>query len=232
MLGVSGTFDDADVVALLAERRETADFIGTKLWRFFAVPEPTPRMVERTSDVYFASGGSIREVVRTILLSEEMYSADAYRTRVKSPVEVVFGAERALGIESDGRLEMQQMRVMGQQLFLPPDPAGWTGGDAWINSTTMLARSNFANLVTQRGGRMATDVGSLLTAAGATRSAAEVVDWVLDLLVGGDVDATTRETLVDHLGGSFHFDFERAARDGSLNGLFYLALSMPLYQVS
>ena len=33
---------------------------------------------------------------------------------------------------------------------------------------------------------------------------------VLDLLVGGDVPSTTREVLVNHIGGT-HFDFERAA---------------------
>ena len=48
----------------------------------------------------------------------------------------------------------------------------------------------------------------------------------------GDVDDGTRSLLIDHIGGKFHFDFEQATRDRSLSGMVYLALSMPLYQVT
>ncbi len=33
---------------------------------------------------------------------------------------------------------------MGQTLYAPPSVAGWDGGAAWINSTTMLNRTNLA----------------------------------------------------------------------------------------
>jgi len=33
---------------------------------------------------------------------------------------------------------------MGQGLYAPPSVAGWDGGPAWANSTTMLARTNLA----------------------------------------------------------------------------------------
>jgi hypothetical protein len=32
---------------------------------------------------------------------------------------------------------------LGQNLFAPPNVKGWPGGDAWINSTTLLARKQF-----------------------------------------------------------------------------------------
>ena len=232
VLGVSGALSDEGLIDLLAERRETAEYIGGKLWRFFAMPDPGPELLQRTTRVYFDSGGSIRELLRVILLSEEMYADGAYRSRVKSPVEFVIGAERALELESDGRLEIHQTRRMGQLLYDPPSPAGWEGDAAWINSTTMLARSNFANQLTLLRAPHAADVAALLDRHGVTGSAEQVVDWALELLVGGDVDAPTRALLVDHLGGAHHFDFAEAARDGALNGVFYLALSMPLYQLA
>ncbi len=232
VLGTTGHLRDEDVIDLLAERRETADYVGGKLWQFFAVPDPAPELVRRTTDAYFASDGSIREMLRVILLSEEMYSERAYRGRIKSPVELVIGAERALEVVTDGRPELRHTRGMGQLLYDPPDPAGWEGDAAWVNSTTMLARANFANELTRMRSRRGADIPALLERYGVTGSAGEVVDWTCDLLVGGDVDAETRNVLADHLGGSFHFDSGRAARDGSLNGMFYLALSMPLYHVT
>jgi hypothetical protein len=32
---------------------------------------------------------------------------------------------------------------MGQSLYAPPSVAGWDGGPAWANSTTLLSRANF-----------------------------------------------------------------------------------------
>jgi hypothetical protein len=35
------------------------------------------------------------------------------------------------------------MRALGQDLLSPPNVKGWPGGEAWINSTTVLARKQF-----------------------------------------------------------------------------------------
>jgi len=37
------------------------------------------------------------------------------------------------------------MRQMGQILFAPPSVKGWDGGRAWISTSTLLFRYNFAN---------------------------------------------------------------------------------------
>ena len=41
------------------------------------------------------------------------------------------------------------MREMGQQLFVPPNVAGWPGGSAWINTNTLFARYNIAGMITR-----------------------------------------------------------------------------------
>lgn len=231
-LGGTGNLDDTDIVEILASQPATAAYVGRKLWRFFAVPDPTPALVDRTTEAYFASDRSIAEMVRTILLSEEMYSPEAYRWRVKSPVELVIGAERALELSAPLRREPQFTKQMGQLLFDPPNPAGWPEGGAWINSNTILGRANFANELTRARGRAVFDPLASLERYGATGSAEEIADFLLDLLVGGDADARTREVLIEHLGGAHHFDLETAARDGSLAGAVYLVLTMPLAQLA
>ena len=45
--------------------------------------------------------GDIREVVRTIVTSNEFFSQRAYRSKVKSPFEVVVSAVRAMNAEPD-----------------------------------------------------------------------------------------------------------------------------------
>ena len=186
-------------------------------------------MVARTTKAYFDRDTSVRDMLRVILTSEEMYSEAAYRWRIKSPVEYVTHTMRALGLGQRAGQAVRDTRSMGQVLFDPPSPAGWDWDEAWVNSNTLLARANFVNNVTQRGRPGQTvDVAALLTARGATGSAAAAVDAVLDLVVGGDVDDATRSLLIEHIGGAYHFDFAQANRTGALQGLMYLALTMPV----
>jgi uncharacterized protein (DUF1800 family) len=231
-LGVTGAIDDTDVIQILAERPETAAFVGRKLWRFFAVPDPSDEMIQRTTDAYFAADRSVSAMLRTILRSDEMYSDEAYRWRVKSPVELVIGAERALQLSTPLGREPRYTEAMGQLLFDPPNPAGWPEGAAWINSNTLLTRANYINELTRAGRRSVFDPLALVRRHAAAGSAAEVVDFLLDLLVGGDADSTSRDLLIDHLGGTHHFDLDEASTDGSLAGVIYLALAMPLAQLA
>ena len=232
VLGKSGKFDDIDVVGIVTSKRECAEYIGTKLWRFFAVPDPTDAMIQRTTDAYFANDTSIREMLRVILRSPEMYSDDAYRWRIKSPVEQVIHPLRAFGLTDRAARTARDTQVQGQVLFDPPSPAGWDWGEAWINSNTLLARANFANDITRRGrAGQWVDAAALLQANNATRTAAQAVDFALDLIVGGDVDPDTRATLIEHVGGT-HYDFAQASKSGALQGLFYLVLTMPLAQLA
>jgi hypothetical protein len=38
---------------------------------------------------------------------------------------------------------------MGQNLFSPPNVKGWRGGDAWIDSSTLLARKQFVETISR-----------------------------------------------------------------------------------
>ena len=53
------------------------------------------------------------------------------------------------------------MDAMGQDLFAPPNVKGWPDGKAWLNTSTVLARHNFAQasvaLGPRRGGRVYDD---------------------------------------------------------------------------
>lgn len=231
VLGKTGTFNDADIVHLLASHRGTARYVTDKLVRFFVRPDGHAALAARAADTYMATNGSIREVLRTILLAPEMYEPAAYRSIIKSPTEVMVGLRRALEAPLESRAETETGRLLGQLIYEPPNPAGWTGGGDWINATTTLGRANYAARLTAIKADVNPDIPGLYRRNRVTGSAASVVDWTLDLLVGGDVEDATRSLLIEHLGGT-HFDFEVAAREGRLHGMVYLAASMPLYQVA
>jgi len=184
-LGQSGNFGGEDIIRILAARPETALYISTKLWEWFAYYRPERAVAERLAGVFSRSGGSIKETLRAIFSAPEFYSERAERAMYKSPADFVIGSLRACGIAKqverqlareqlkptaggDGeryrvaqpvgaaaRLAAFSMANMGQRLLFPPNVAGWDGGSAWVNSATMLERIKLADLFSPQGFKLA-----------------------------------------------------------------------------
>src|SRR5207302_622922 len=72
------------------------------------------------------------------------------RQKIKTPVEFAVGSVLALTARPvpvpPGAL-VSRLEAMGQPLFAPPNVKGWPGGKAWLTTSTVLARHNFAQQV-------------------------------------------------------------------------------------
>jgi uncharacterized protein (DUF1800 family) len=62
--------------------------------------------------------------------------------KVRSPVELAVEFIRSLEMTTNLDRLTQGLGVIGQSLFHPPNVKGWDGGRAWINSSTLIGRSN------------------------------------------------------------------------------------------
>ncbi|MEQ1776116.1 MAG: DUF1800 domain-containing protein [Burkholderiales bacterium] len=144
VLGRSGNFDGDAVLDILLAQPQTAEFIVRKLWREFISPEPDAAEVRRIADVFRESRYEIRAVLRALLTSDAFYAPQYRATLVKSPVDLVVGTLRQFQFTT-GDVQPFALAVaqLGQNLFAPPNVKGWPGGEAWINSTTLLARKQF-----------------------------------------------------------------------------------------
>jgi uncharacterized protein (DUF1800 family) len=91
---------------------------------------------------------------------------------VKSPVELVVGTLRTLDLDpGDMRPIAAATSRMGEVLFAPPNVRGWPGGDAWINSSTLLARQAYL----ARATRAVPD--AVMAVSTRDASASVSVDW-------------------------------------------------------
>ena len=144
IFGKTGNFDGNQVIDLLLVRPETSEFIVAKLWREFVSPEPDARVVKKIARDFRDSNYDIRIAVRELLLTDAFWADDNRGTLVKSPVELVVGTLRTLALTPDSTLPFAVAAAsMSQNLFSPPNVKGWPGGEAWINSNTLLARKQF-----------------------------------------------------------------------------------------
>ena len=152
VLGRSGNFDGDAVLNLLLARPETAEFITAKLWREFVSPDPDPAEVARIARRFRESNYEIKAALSELLGSDAFYASANRGVLVKSPVELVVGTLRQLDLEPESALPFALAAAgMGQNLMSPPNVKGWPGGEAWINTTTLLARKQFLDRVTSTG---------------------------------------------------------------------------------
>jgi uncharacterized protein (DUF1800 family) len=123
-----------------------AQFIGKKLWRYFVEDDPAPALVDLIASRVRAHNFEMRPLLREIFSSAEFYSARVMGRQIKSPVQFLVQTAKLLETPLPGPLVTQNaMRQMGQLLFAPPNVKGWEGGKAWISTSTLLFRYNFAN---------------------------------------------------------------------------------------
>ena len=144
VLGRSGNFDGAAVLDILLAQPQTAEFIVRKLWREFVSPDPDAAEVRRIAGVFRDSRYDIRTVLRALLTADAFYAPQHRAVLVKSPVDLVVGTLRQFQFTThDVQPFALTVSQLGQNLFSPPNVKGWPGGEAWINSSTLLARKQF-----------------------------------------------------------------------------------------
>ncbi len=192
-----GMEDGEQVLDIVSAHPSTARFIATKLARRFVSDDPPASLVDRAAETFRRTDGDIREVVRTIVTSQEFFSSAAYRAKVKSPFELVASALRAMNAAPDMTPRSAQVVArLGQPLFLHQAPNGWPErGDAWINTGAILNRINFG--LAMAGGAIPSARPErwprYAELAAAPRPAQ--VDAVIAGLLGGEASVETRGIL-------------------------------------
>lgn len=240
ILGESGAFTGDDFVNILLTRPECPRFVAYKLYKHLVADvhdSPTAEsqaVIDQLADLLRQDDYELLPALRTLLASEHFYDRAIMGNKIKSPAQLLIGTMRALDVpvRSDATLT-EAMGLMGQQLFDPPSVAGWDGGRAWINTSTLFVRQNLC--VYLLTGKLPFNDGwsretmnydpSVLLADIPRRTPEVVVDTLLAALILTDVTPARRGDLVNFLQqrGNINND--------TLIGLLLLITAMPEYQL-
>jgi uncharacterized protein (DUF1800 family) len=150
LLGVSfapaGEMEGERALDLLATHPSTARHLAYKLAQRFVADEPPAALVERAAETFRTTKGDLRQVVRVIVTSREFFAPEAYRAKVKSPLEFVASAVRATGASVVNPQPMVgALQMLGMPLYGCQPPTGYSmTADAWVNTGALLNRMNFA----------------------------------------------------------------------------------------
>ena len=141
-----GKEDGGKVLDILARHPSTARFISTKLAQKFVADDPPPALIDRMAKTFHDTDGDIRAVMSTMLDSKEFFSEGAFRAKIKTPLELVVSAARAINAQVDFAIPLAtQIAQLGEPLYRKIEPTGYSSANAeWVNSAALLARMNFA----------------------------------------------------------------------------------------
>lgn len=144
LLDRQGIESGQEAIDAVLAHRSMPTFIAGKLVRFFVCdePNPTPEFLEPLAEVFRKSDFTIEPLVRTILSSKLMLSDWSVGKKVRSPIDFMVESIRSLQVTTNLDRLAKGLDGIGQALFNPPNVKGWDGGRAWINSSTLIGRSN------------------------------------------------------------------------------------------
>jgi uncharacterized protein (DUF1800 family) len=192
-----GEGEGKKLLEMLAHHPATAHFVSKKLAMRFVSDDPPAALVDRMADTFLKKDGDIREVLRTMFRSPEFWAPEAYRAKVKTPLEFVVSAVRATGADvSDAQPLVGLLNKMGMPLYGMQPPTGYSmKAETWVNSSALINRMNFALAIGSgklRG--ISLDTTAVLSEAQPSDPDTAIAR-LSDSLLGGDVSSQTQVTI-------------------------------------
>ena len=189
------------LLELLASHPSTMHYVSGKLCARFVNDVPPDGCVDDAVRAWKKSNGEIREVLRAIFHSPDFWAAANLRSKVKTPLEFVVSAVRAVGGTPDStpRLALAVARL-GQPLYQHVAPNGYgEQQEDWVNSGALLNRMNLA--VALAANRLPGVVVNLDGVVPLSPDQAALVASVDRVILGGRMSAATRKVILEQLAG-------------------------------
>jgi uncharacterized protein (DUF1800 family) len=185
-----GMQDGLKVLDILTHHPSTAHFISQQLAIRFVSDNPPASLVDTMARTFTSTDGDLRAVLETMFRTPEFWQPANFRSRLKSPLEMVVSAIRATGADVDHTFALAgTLGQMGEPLYRKTEPTGYSNrGADWMNSASLVARMNFANVFARnRFPGLTLDAARLPDAS----------DDIAHMVLGQQASAATRSTLLD-----------------------------------
>jgi uncharacterized protein (DUF1800 family) len=145
--GGQGEAEGVRLLELLARHPSTAQHLARQLCARFVADQPPASCVSAAAAAYARTDGDIKEVVRAIAKDPSFWASAARGSKLKTPLELLASAARALDGRPDGSLELAKtMTQLGEPLLQERVPTGYPDTEPeWASGGGMLARMSFAS---------------------------------------------------------------------------------------
>jgi uncharacterized protein (DUF1800 family) len=224
-----GMQDGVDLINAVARHPATGPRLARKLYAFFVseTSPPPDALIRDLANTYYQSNFEMKPMLRKLLLSAEFSELGNRYSRYSWPVEFVVRSIKEVGwVGFSVNDTLTPLANMGQQLFEPPDVAGWDLGPGWFSSGAMLARMNFA-------AQLATNQKFNLrdAARGSGKTPESLVSFVMDQLTPPELASGSYRALMDYTRAGAAWTGSDAQLATKASGLVHLIIGSGDYQL-
>src|SRR5205809_1648318 len=188
------------LLKLLANHPATMHHVSRKLCQRFVNDDPPDGCVDDAVAAWKRSSGDMAEVLRAIFHGPDFWAAANVRAKVKTPLEFVVSAARAVAAEPDTSPRLAQVVArLGEPLYLHVAPDGYPEREAaWVNSGALLDRMNAA--VALASGKLP-GVTVALDSIVSAGDPDQLIGAVNEKILSGTMSENTKQVLRHELAG-------------------------------
>ena len=148
-------FDQAHNLIFTYRKPQVSRFLPTKLYKQFVYQEIDTEVIDGLSATFQSNNWEIMPVLKQLFKSEHFFSEKIMGAHLKSPIELLLGLIRNSGTQFPDWMTNTTFfndiaywaSELGQEIFNPPNVAGWPGHHLWLNENTLTYRWTFADYV-------------------------------------------------------------------------------------
>jgi Protein of unknown function (DUF1800) len=251
IFGKTGNFSFDQTIDLLFEQPACAPFICKKIYKEFLTDQPNEKFITKMAKVLKDNDFNLKPLLSFFFKSDEFYTTELMGSKIKSPTELMIGSLKLLEFKnlnikydevaaSDYAYIYDNSKQLQQQLFEPPNVAGWPGQRDWISSTTFAYRNGFTDSIINgrklNGGKIAFALKALeyTRTYKYSESAVKFIDEITEVFFQMPLSATKKKILLDTLlEGTITENYSTylPMAEGRLQKLFKAMMRLPEYQL-
>jgi uncharacterized protein (DUF1800 family) len=148
IFGKTGRWTGNDFVNLILEQPACAEYMVSRFWNYFGSEKIPNGVLKDLVAVFRDSKYDVKILLKSLFTHEHFYSEEVMASLIKSPVQLVVGTARTLGLQtSTPQFFGSMLNMMGQVPYFPPNVKGWPGGTSWIDTSRLVTRFTFAEII-------------------------------------------------------------------------------------
>ncbi len=251
ILGKTGNFTYEQTIDILFEQPACAPYFCRKIYKSFLNDQPNEPFIEKMAKVLKDNDFNLKPLLSFFFKSDEFYSPELIGSKIKSPTELMIGSLKVLDFQnpnlkyddvsnSDYAYVYDSSKGLQQQLFEPPNVAGWPGQRNWISSTTFALRNGFTDSIINGKKLGGGKIAFLLKALDYSRTyqnsenASKFIDEIANIFFQLPLSSLKKKILLDTLlDGTIVENYSTSVpmAESRLQKLYKAMMRLPEYQL-
>lgn len=144
------TYTTAHNLIFSARSTQVSHFITGKLYRHFVASRLDNEVISGLAQTFRNSNWELMPVIKQLVKSEHFFEDSFISARIKNPLESMLGILKSAGVTAPQVANnwwnalFYWSYLLGQEIFNPPNVAGWKEHHSWLNESTLTARWNYS----------------------------------------------------------------------------------------